>query len=274
MSIMGNRSHENSVLSSERGLRKRVKKLPNKIMATKPINRAFHRHNNIKDVPQRGFSFSNEGLLATDNLQQCYALILHDPDTKQSGMAHIDYITSLSSIKEFIGEMQDRAKGHKLQVHVVGGEATLDCPISKSNEERIVEALEHNEDMEILSWDVRGKTHPTDIAFDTQEGTVHMLKDGFRNPPIHQRYREEGGRLHLTPEVQEAQTSGYPDEFIRRAYAGVEENISSADILLAKMKERWRCVKSFGKKKYVDNRALYHAIAKEYAKDREDMERV
>ena len=74
-------------------------------------------HNNASG----NFSFKQNGVLTTRNLQQCMALIVHDPVTKMTAMAHIDTNTTDRSIQKFLKEMRDKIPNGALQVHVTGG---------------------------------------------------------------------------------------------------------------------------------------------------------
>lgn len=44
------------------------------------------------------FGFSDKEKIGTDNIQQCVAVILHDPLTKKTALAHVDRFTDASSL--------------------------------------------------------------------------------------------------------------------------------------------------------------------------------
>ena len=51
-----------------------------------------------------------------------------------------------------------------------------------------MDALVGQKDLEIMSWDTRGKAHYTDIAFDISEGKLY----GVQGSHFHKRYDENG----------------------------------------------------------------------------------
>ena len=49
-------------------------------------------------VEQHKVGFSDKEKIGTDNIQQCVAVILHDPLTKKTALAHVDRFTDASSL--------------------------------------------------------------------------------------------------------------------------------------------------------------------------------
>ncbi len=49
-------------------------------------------------VEQHKVGFSDKEKIGTDNIQQCIAVILHDPLTKKTALAHVDRFTDASSL--------------------------------------------------------------------------------------------------------------------------------------------------------------------------------
>jgi hypothetical protein len=70
-------------------------------------------------VEQREVGFSDKEKIGTDNLQQCIAIIVHDPKTKKTALAHFDRGTDPQSISEDVIDKFPR--GNKLDLYLVGG---------------------------------------------------------------------------------------------------------------------------------------------------------
>jgi tetratricopeptide (TPR) repeat protein len=67
-------------------------------------------------VEQHEVGFSTQKI-GTDNIQQCVAVILHDPITKKTALAHIDRFTDTKSLADVIAKF---SPGTKLNAHLVG----------------------------------------------------------------------------------------------------------------------------------------------------------
>lgn len=120
------------------------------------------------DVPQHCFAISDLKPLATTNLQQCCAVVLHDPVTKQTALLHVDMQTTKESITAVCKKIYS---GNTLEVHLVGGDARLKDLISTDNTLKVISALE-DQNVNIITAAIRGVPHPTAIIFDPISGTL------------------------------------------------------------------------------------------------------
>jgi tetratricopeptide (TPR) repeat protein len=68
-------------------------------------------------VEQHEVGFSNQKI-GTDNIQQCVAVILHDPVTKKTALAHVDIHTDAKSLSDVIKNFPN---GANLNAYLVGG---------------------------------------------------------------------------------------------------------------------------------------------------------
>ncbi len=78
-----------------------------------PINYAAHKIN------QSEVGFSDNEKIGTDNIQQCVVVIIRDPLTKETALAHVDRFTKPESISNDV--IDKFPKDHSLEVYLVGG---------------------------------------------------------------------------------------------------------------------------------------------------------
>ena len=125
-------------------------------------------------VEQGEVAFSNEEKLGTDNIQQCVAVILHDPITKKTALAHVDKSTNIKSLNPVIEKFGKNKFGEniKLDAYLVGGRDRYydrnynGRNISDSNIKKVLEALNSKENINIKSADIGDKGAPSGIVFD------------------------------------------------------------------------------------------------------------
>jgi hypothetical protein len=72
---------------------------------------------NALRVEQHEVGYSNNALMGTDNIQQCLAVIIRDPSTNLTALAHFDVATNPASLKDVLDKMP---LGRNLEVQLVG----------------------------------------------------------------------------------------------------------------------------------------------------------
>jgi hypothetical protein len=71
---------------------------------------------NIQDIGQQQFGISINQPLGTSDLIDCLCLMVHDPISKKTALAHIDRKTAIRSLDAIFQEFPDS----ELQVRLVG----------------------------------------------------------------------------------------------------------------------------------------------------------
>ncbi len=122
-------------------------------------------------VEQHEVGFSADKKIGTDNIQQCVAVILHDPETKKAALAHVDIHTDISSLRDVIANFPPEAK---LNAYLVGGRDRSDQGrvISDNNISRVLGELSHHSNVDIKSADIGGRVAPAGIIFDPKTGKL------------------------------------------------------------------------------------------------------
>jgi tetratricopeptide (TPR) repeat protein len=121
-------------------------------------------------VEQHEYGVSDKKI-GTDNIQQCVAVILHDPVTKMAALAHIDRFTDASSLKEVVKKFPE---GAKLDAYLVGGRdrSTESKEVSDNNISRVIGELQKYTAIDIKAADIGDKGAPSGIVFDPQTGEL------------------------------------------------------------------------------------------------------
>lgn len=127
-------------------------------------------------VEQHEVGFSDKKI-GTDNIQQCVAVILHDPITKKTALAHVDKLTETKSLADVIEKF---GKGTQLNAYLVGGRdrSAQSKSISDSNIARVMEELGKHATVDIKSADIGDKSAPSGIVFDPQTATLSHAVPG------------------------------------------------------------------------------------------------
>lgn len=117
-------------------------------------------------VEQHEVGFSDRKM-GTDNIQQCVAVILHDPLTKKAALAHIDRDTDVSSLSKVINNF---SKDSILNAYLVGGRdrTSHGLAISDDNIARTLRELGKYSNIDIKAADIGNKKAPSAIVFDPQ----------------------------------------------------------------------------------------------------------
>ncbi len=127
-------------------------------------------------VEQHEVGFSDKKI-GTDNIQQCVAVILHDPITKKTALAHVDIYTDTKSLAQVIANFPP---GTKLEAHLVGGRdrSPQSKTVSDNNINRVLSELGNHATVDIKSADIGDKGAPSGIVFDPQTGKLEHAVPG------------------------------------------------------------------------------------------------
>ena len=79
--------------------------------------------NEARRVEQHEVGFSNSFKMGTDNIHQCIAIIIRNPETKKTALAHFDINTTPDSLENEVIATFDR--NEKLEVTLIGGFANF-----------------------------------------------------------------------------------------------------------------------------------------------------
>ncbi|WP_316355267.1 hypothetical protein [Candidatus Trichorickettsia mobilis] len=114
-------------------------------------------------VEQHEVGFSDKKI-GTDNIQQCVAVILHDPITKKTALAHVDKFTDTTSLANVVANFPE---GTKLDAYLVGGRdrSPQSKAVSDDNIARVTGELSKHATVNIKSADIGDKGAPSGIVF-------------------------------------------------------------------------------------------------------------
>jgi tetratricopeptide (TPR) repeat protein len=132
-------------------------------------------------VEQREVGFSNQAKIGTDNIQQCVVVIVYDPETKKTALAHVDRYTDPSSLsKDVLDKFPVPSSDKKLEVYLVGGRdrSSQSLAVSDANIKKITEELNKHAHVDIKAADVGDKGAPSGIVFDPITGKLEHAVPG------------------------------------------------------------------------------------------------
>ena len=127
-------------------------------------------------VEQHEVGFSDKKI-GTDNIQQCVAVILHDPVTKKTALAHVDRYTDTTSLANVVANFPE---GTKLDAYLVGGRdrSPQSKAVSDDNIARVTGELSKHAAVNIKSADIGDKGAPSGIVFDPQTAKLEHAVPG------------------------------------------------------------------------------------------------
>lgn len=146
-------------------------------------------------IEQHEVGFSDHEKIGTDNIQQCVAVILHDPISKKSALAHIDAYTDAGNLSEVIKKFPS---GVKLDVYLIGGrDRTNGRMTSDANIKKTLKALKNYDDLNFKTGDIGDKKIPSAITFDPQTGKLEHAVPGRhdKSTPIRMAQIELQGKV-------------------------------------------------------------------------------
>lgn len=124
---------------------------------------------NAHRVAQGEIGFSMGEMIGTDNIIQCVVVVVHDPITKRTAMAHVDLYTDPTSLSEYITNKMPQ--NIMLDTYIIGGKLSDDLVtnfISTTNVKKILDELVKMKNIYINSSDIYNKNIPQAIVFDPQ----------------------------------------------------------------------------------------------------------
>ncbi len=137
------------------------------------------------NIDQREVGYSNSAKIGTTNIQQCVAVIIHDPDTKQSALAHIDFNTSAKSLGKVIDNFP---KDKTLNVYLVGArDRTYDKNTSDANVNKIIKEIKRHPNLDIKVADIKDRGSPSAIVFDPKTGELTNAVPAHDDPYLYLR---------------------------------------------------------------------------------------
>lgn len=136
-------------------------------------------------VEQHEVGFSNQKI-GTDNIQQCVAVILHDPITKKTALAHVDKVTDTGSLANVVANFPE---GTKLNAYLVGGRdrSEQSKAVSDDNILRVLSELKNHSGVDIKSADIGDKGAPSGIVFDPQTAELKHAVPGKHHETTNER---------------------------------------------------------------------------------------
>ncbi|AIL65014.1 putative Chemoreceptor glutamine deamidase CheD [Rickettsiales bacterium Ac37b] len=128
-------------------------------------------------VEQHEVGFSAEEKIGTDNIQQCVVIILRDPISKKTALAHFDRYTDPNSISEVIAKF---SQDTQLDAYLIGGRdrGGENKIISDTNIQKVTQQLKQYNNINIKSADIGDKGSPSAIVFDPKTGHLSHAVPG------------------------------------------------------------------------------------------------
>lgn len=116
----------------------------------------------------RGSAKQNQ--LATYGARTCVIIAAWNSDTKKAGLAHVDALTDLGSLQNFLNEVASGRKGAtRLEVHLIGGDSS-----STKLQAELVTLVTNNPTLELVSADL-GSSGYIPLRSATHEDSDYML---------------------------------------------------------------------------------------------------
>lgn len=171
-----------------------------------------YRHNEAPDkeayrIEQGELGFSAEQKIGTDYVQDCICVIIRDPVTRKTALAHVDAATDVESLDEAFNRLPEHADT-PLQVKLAGARYGAEGASnakghenSRSNIQRITDYLD-TRDVEIVSAQIQELEQPNSIVVDPLTFTIEERFPAIENPDAlvaatRPRYEERNRPLHV-----------------------------------------------------------------------------
>jgi Protein N-terminal asparagine amidohydrolase len=128
---------------------------------------------NTRGVLQHEYSIvswsAKQNQLATYGAGSCVIIAAWNPDVKKAGLAHVDALTDIRSVENFLNQVASgRKDGTKLQVHLVGGDSS-----STKLQAELVTLVTKNPILELVSADLGSSGYVIRQSV-TREDNVYM----------------------------------------------------------------------------------------------------
>ena len=143
--------------------------------AIEHLSRAYYVYQGKMDydayrVEQGEVVFFNQDKIGTDNVQDCVTVIVRDPKTCRTALAHIDISVNPNALKT---DVLDKFTKGKLDVYLLGGR--YEEQSAKENIEKVVTALlaDKRHEINIKTSDIgTNKDFPSAIVFNPVNGEL------------------------------------------------------------------------------------------------------
>jgi len=138
-------------------------------------------------VEQNEIGFSDKAPIGTDKIFQCVCVIVRDPLTHKTAIAHIDYHTDINSLQKLFDRMPaDR----RLEVKIVGAWQLAHgnkefSQRAVENMKKVTDFLATKEYVDIRSTDIYNSGQPHALVIDPETGAVTEERPGRNNPDHH-----------------------------------------------------------------------------------------
>jgi chemotaxis receptor (MCP) glutamine deamidase CheD len=134
-------------------------------------------------VEQAEIGFSDKEPIGTDNIRNCVCVIVRDPETHKTALAHVDAKTDISSLQQIFDQMP---KGKTLDVKLVGAVYGAESNVkgAKSSRENLDGVMRFlgTKDVNIVSADVFNKNQPSAVVVDPETFELFEEVPGVSNP--------------------------------------------------------------------------------------------
>lgn len=139
-------------------------------------------------VEQAEIGFSADRKIGTDNVNDCVCVIIRDPTTKKTALAHVDAATDVSSLEQVFSRLpKRRPPDAPLEAKLIGARfgpssgSVYGERVSRGNIEKISRLLDKHH-VEVLSAAVLDPNQPTSIVVDPLPFEVEEHSPGMPNP--------------------------------------------------------------------------------------------
>lgn len=162
-------------------------------LANDQFPRRFHEpldHSALR-VEQGEVGFSAEQPMGTDHICDCICMIVHDPITKKTALAHIDIGTPQTALEAVFKRLPKRGpREEALQVRLVGARVPSHAS-SLKNIEKVIDALKDRH-VDILSADIIDSPKPSTVVVNPEYFT---LTEAMPYAPSPDRYIANGSKF-------------------------------------------------------------------------------
>lgn len=137
-------------------------------------------------VAQGEVGFSDYHSIGTDNIRECVVVILHDPKTHKTALAHIDEYTDINSL--YTDVISQFPADRPLTAYLVGGIAGgSKLAISDKNITKVTQELQKHHNINVVAADIGDKGAPHAIVFNPLTKVIAQKVPAKRDDTIYLR---------------------------------------------------------------------------------------
>lgn len=182
-------------------------------------------------IQQHEFSISKAGIIGTNCLQRCIALVIHDPTNQTAALAHIDTATDIQSIRTMFALMDS---GNPLDVYVMRNKDGVHAAEGITTAGEVLEFVEQYARQTGKNIQIKGIGFTQGPEFSFDAATGQMIK---KSPPVpsdaqaEERYRRaiNDPRVRKQPlmphEIGDVSINDFPN--VDAFHAHLRENASA-----------------------------------------------